>query len=321
VKPPAERFVLDDSLCVYGAKILLKHLKSLTAEINEVRARNEDIEYVHRARVASRRLRAALPLFQECFPAKKSKRWRKEIRKITRALGEARDTDVQLVRLREFYACLSEARHKTGIRRLILRLEQKRALLQEPVTGAAHRLEKSGVIEEMEKYFRPLGEQSKDPPQGSAALYQLSARSIQDRLGKFLAFDSITNQPEKIEELHQMRIAAKRLRYTMEVFAPLYNNRMKPHLSAVKEAQEILGEIHDCDVWAEALPRFIEEERQRTIEYLGSAKPMSRIIPGIQLLIEDRHKARWEQYQIFQEKWLAWKQEGLWDDLSRIAAA
>lgn len=321
MKPAAERFVFDDSLCAYGVKILLKHLKSLTAEINEVRARNEDIEYVHRARVASRRLRAALPLFQKCFPPKKSKRWLKEIRKVTRALGEARDTDVQLVRLREFHACLSEARHKAGIRRLILRLEQKRMLLQEPVTGAVRRLEKSGVIEEMGKHFLSFDRQGKDAPQGSAALYQLSTRSIQDRLDKFLAFDSITAQPEKIEELHQMRIAAKRLRYTIEVFAPLYNSRIKPHLNAVKEAQEILGEIHDCDVWAEALPRFIEEERRRTIDYWGSAKPMSRIIPGIQILNEDRHKARWEQYALFQEKWLAWKQEGLWSELSRITAA
>ena len=53
-------------------------------------------------RVASRRLRAALPLFRTCFPAKQYTRWMHEIAIITRALGEARDTDVQIAYLTRY---------------------------------------------------------------------------------------------------------------------------------------------------------------------------------------------------------------------------
>ncbi|MFQ6042085.1 MAG: CHAD domain-containing protein, partial [Candidatus Poribacteria bacterium] len=56
----------------------------------------DDIEYVHRMRVASRRLRSGFALFEECFPPKRLKRWRKQIRRVTRALGDARYTDVQI---------------------------------------------------------------------------------------------------------------------------------------------------------------------------------------------------------------------------------
>ena len=53
-------------------------------------------------RVASRRLRAALPLFSSCFPEKDFRHWMHEIKSVTRALGEARDTDVQIAFLKKY---------------------------------------------------------------------------------------------------------------------------------------------------------------------------------------------------------------------------
>jgi CHAD domain-containing protein len=76
-------------------------LEAFEKEIEGVRAA-EDIEYIHRMRVASRRLRAALPLFLSCLPQKQYARWMKEITGITRALGEARDADVQIAFLARF---------------------------------------------------------------------------------------------------------------------------------------------------------------------------------------------------------------------------
>src|SRR5512141_1839971 len=84
----------DEAFCVFGACVLEKHLQALSEEVEGVRAGMEDIEFVHRARVASRRLRATLPLFAGCLPRKKTKKWLSQIRAVTRALGAARDTDV-----------------------------------------------------------------------------------------------------------------------------------------------------------------------------------------------------------------------------------
>ena len=74
---------------------LVPLLDAFSQEIEGVKSR-QDIEYIHRMRVASRRLRAALPLFASCIPEKKYRSWMLEIQKITRALGDARDTDVQI---------------------------------------------------------------------------------------------------------------------------------------------------------------------------------------------------------------------------------
>ena len=81
--------------CIFGVQRLLPLLDAFSKEIDGVRTA-QDIEHIHRMRVASRRLRAALPLFASCFPEKKYLQWMEEIRKVARALGEARDTDVQI---------------------------------------------------------------------------------------------------------------------------------------------------------------------------------------------------------------------------------
>ncbi len=81
--------------CVFGIQRLLPLLEAFSKEIEGVK-NAQDIEHIHRMRVASRRLRAALPLFVSCMPEKKYHQWLLEIQKITQALGYARDTDVQI---------------------------------------------------------------------------------------------------------------------------------------------------------------------------------------------------------------------------------
>jgi CHAD domain-containing protein len=68
-----------------------------------------------------------------------------------------------------------------------------------------------------------------------------------------LSYEPILSCPDKVLELHEMRIAAKRLRYTMEIFAPIYADpasagAFDTALKAVKQLQEWLGQIHDADV-------------------------------------------------------------------------
>lgn len=112
-----------------------------------------------------------------------------------------------------------------------------------------------------------------------------------------------------------MRIAAKWLRYTLETFAPLYSNQLKPFILAARKTQDLLGEIHDSDVWAEFLPRFYEEERQRTIEYFGYERPFKRLIPGLLYFQQDRKRVRGELYQQFVEAWQQDQEKELWADL------
>ena len=84
-----------------------------------------DIEAVHRMRVATRRLRAALEVFEPCFARKRYRRALKEVKRLADALGERRDRDVAIAGLTEF-ASVSTAADRRGIEGLVatLRAEQ-----------------------------------------------------------------------------------------------------------------------------------------------------------------------------------------------------
>ncbi len=308
---------LDEATCIFGAGVLLKHLQSLSEEVKGVRSGEADIEFIHRARVASRRLRAALPLFQDCLPQKKSQEWLKRLKKVTRALGEARDTDVQLERLEAFAQAVTDKKEKPGINRLLLRWQQRRESLQEPVTTAMDRLIQQGTLEEMHDRLKPLAGRQDQVYLYTPTLYQHSFQAIHSRLEEFLSYQAVVDQPEKVDELHQMRIAAKWLRYTMETFSPLYMNELKPYIQTTKKVQDMLGEIHDCDVWLQTLPRFLDEERARTCSYFGNQRSFSRLVPGIQAFERDRQQARSDLFQKFQDEWQAWQGKAIWSELQQ----
>lgn len=308
---------LDEASCIYGAGVLLEHLNALEKEVQGVAAGEKDIEYIHRARVASRRLRAALPLFQTCLPQKKSKAWQRAIRDVTRALGQARDLDVQLARVDAFITGAEDAHLRPGMLRLRLRLNQQRMHAQTDVTQTMQAFITSQTSKAMQEHLGGLASRKDAVYLYTPTLYQHSFQAVRERLTSFLAYRAIVHQPEKVAELHEMRIAAKWLRYTIETFAPLYANQLKPSLKAVRAVQEQLGEIHDCDVWQAFLDDFLVTEKRRMQDYFGHARPYGRLAMGVRAFAQDLKRTREQTYQEFLEDWQGWETRGLWDDLIR----
>src|SRR5512136_1881336 len=115
---PVNATIPGTGLCWYGIQRLPGLLEAFTKEIAGVKEA-QDIEYIHRMRVASRRLRAALPLFSSCFPERQYAKWMQELTKITRALGDARDADVQIAFLQKTLKKMQkgQAREKNDIAR------------------------------------------------------------------------------------------------------------------------------------------------------------------------------------------------------------
>jgi CHAD domain-containing protein len=79
-----------------------------------------------------------------------------------------------------------------------------------------------------------------------------NARRIIDvRLTELTSFAAAARNPEAVRELHDMRIAAKRLRYILELTTPVFGAAARRGAKEAKLLQDLLGEIHDCD---EAVP-------------------------------------------------------------------
>lgn len=86
----------------------------------------EDIERVHDMRVATRRLRAALEVFEPCFPRKAHRRALREVKRLADGLGERRDRDVAIAALTAFNEQMRAPDH-AGVASLIARLRSEQA--------------------------------------------------------------------------------------------------------------------------------------------------------------------------------------------------
>ena len=73
-------------------------------------------------------------------------------------------------------------------------------------------------------------------------------RILQVRIDEVYSFDGLVADPANVTELHDMRIACKRLRYLLEIFGIAFDADLDPFLEEVKGLQDLLGDIHDCDV-------------------------------------------------------------------------
>ncbi|MCZ7395956.1 MAG: CHAD domain-containing protein [Candidatus Methanoperedens sp.] len=305
----------SNGYCFFGADALLSLLLSLSREIEGVREA-EDIEFIHRMRVASRRSRSCLPLFEECFPSGKYREWRKEIRNITRALREARDADVQIAFLKAYTEKLKEESLRPGAQRFLLRLRQRRERVQPRVIKALDRLLESGVVEDMEKSCRKMRKGRAEV--NSPETYQKALVHITSRLDEIFAHEASVYIPENIKEHHAMRIAVKRLRYTMEVFSPLYEGELENQLAVCKKLQDVLGDLHDCDVWIDYLPQFMEEERAYSLNYFGHDDSFGILASGLMHFQQHLRERRSAIYEEFVAYWKDIQEQNIWNDLKQF---
>lgn len=303
----------------FAAETMLEFLTDLVAEFDGVR-RAEDIECVHRMRVASRRVRTALTLFGDYFPTKRVVQWMEQIKGITKALGAARDTDVQLEVLQGLLAEAPEKRSLPGIKRVILRLEQRRKRLQVKLNTALDRLEERKTLPEMEGMLRQqLIHAQLQPVSGiPQQLYRRSQATLISQLEEMLGYELYIDKPERMLELHAMRIAAKHFRYSLQIYGPIYDGELKEFFTVVKKLQEILGEIHDCDVWALWLPVFVEEELKKVHEYYGHSRTFAPLRPGLTWLAADRLARRKKYHKELNIYWKELEQQQLWSKLLQV---
>ena len=322
--------------CVFGAGRLLPLIDILTTEIAGVREA-DDIEHVHRMRVASRRLRAALPLFAGCFPEKEYRLWLREIKKITRALGAARDTDVQIAFLKKYLKSQAgpiprEAPVKTGestshsrdrnpLGALLARLQKQRGIFQKQVIAVLDELEHSQVLLSLRAACAtpPPEPGKRRKRERYAGILPVAAGRIGRRLQAVHRYEPFVHNPDAVFEHHALRIAAKKLRYTLEAYAPLYRRNLARPIARIKRLQDLLGEIHDCDVWIEQMSLAIVRQRGRRHPDMGESGASVSAVAPFRRLLANREKRRAFLYRQFVRYWDALVRNGFWEDLPAAA--
>jgi inorganic triphosphatase YgiF len=250
------RVLAHDTVQVAARRIVARQLHRLRLHDPGTRL-GEDPEALHDMRVATRRLRAAVRLFAAGIPASVQTRMSQELRWLGELLGGVRDLDVQLAKLDAFstaapagfrpaLGCLHEyldnerTRHRAGMLlgldtaryfRLLIRLERfaysraprrpRDAAALEPVASAGRR-----AIKKAFRRLRKRGAQIQDMP--------------------------------RPEDLHVLRIRAKRLRYLLEFLQELTGKPGRRLVKHLTELQDLLGSYHDAVVGADFVRTYVE---------------------------------------------------------------
>ncbi len=117
----------------------------------------------------------------------------------------------------------------------------------------------------------------------AAPLAENAERIVDVRLAELEAFVPRVHDAREVDALHDMRIAAKRLRYVLEVTAePCFGPYARTAAKRVKELQDLLGEIHDCDVTVPRVLELIEELRGEAVaEVLDRAGDADDLDPAL----------------------------------------
>ena len=302
-----------------GARFLRRQAKQLAEQLGGV-CKADDSEFIHRARVASRRLRAALRMFRGCWRRKKMKRWVRQIRDIAQGLGSARDRDVEIEFLCGILSDMTDKACSPGIARLLVQVERQRESLQSGVFRAVDRLERSKTLERIQRSAKRV---LASAPSSETIDYDDSTRRqtkqfIVDHLAELRLEQDSLDDPQDSRRHHAMRIAAKRLRYTLEIARPVYAGQLDDAFEATRKLQSLLGDVHDCDVWLQHLDAFSREECGRIQACFGSTARCARLEPGINYLRQERTGRRRQVFRELVEYWHKLEQRGVWDRLVQV---
>jgi hypothetical protein len=150
-----------------------------------------------------------------------------------------------------------------------------------------------------------------------APLGDNAERIVAVRLDELCSFMPKAADPSEVVALHDMRIAAKRLRYILEVTGACFGAYTKTATKLTKELQDLLGEIHDCDVQLPEIAAFGERllaEDAAALHAEGETDPRqaphAREHAGVALLAAHLRARRLILFDQFLELWGTLERKG-----------
>lgn len=214
-----------------------------------------DTEFLHDYRISLRRVRSVLSLFKGVFAAEDTLRLKRAFSGLMAVTGRLRDLDVCLLERQRFYAQVPDTLHP-GLDSLFAVSEgerkQQHQRLALHLAGARYKWQIAALQAEFaEGAVLGAGAKAEQPALDFAkALIWKRYRKV-CRLAAAIAPETPDDQ------VHALRISCKKLRYLMELFAPLFDNaELKTVLKPLKKLQNTLGRFNDCSVQQTALLDF-----------------------------------------------------------------
>ena len=203
-------------------------------------------EEIHQLRVAARRLRVALRLFGRMLPSKDAARFKTDLRWFASSLGDVRDLDVYTASIKAYVQAFPPER-RGGISGYQMYLRRERAEARQRAAAAVASPRAAALLADLERFVAAEPSAGALRRWGSLTVRDAMRQSIRRSVNRVRRVGNALTARAKPAQLHELRIAAKRLRYELEFFADVYPP-LKQTAKECKALQELLG-IHQ-DVYA-----------------------------------------------------------------------
>jgi CHAD domain-containing protein len=325
-----------ESLHEYAVHAIRERLERTAGLIDAVRS-GDDPQTIKKMRVNSRRLRAALQVFEPGFPSKAFARFERDVKTVADALAEARDLDVIIDTVTKAAEPIPPD-ERGWIDSFLERQQHERSRLRDRVLKAVGLAEKRDLLGKFEElvFIQELKSDAADTSDGSDksdgtdqsdtwssadtsdSIAESFGPAITGRMAELLAFEPVIEDPAQVVELHKMRIAGKRLRYTLELYVAHTGDRLLTSIERMKTIQDYLGNIHDIDVLVPLLQAHL-------ISCLNATKGAGEIAgayitdfgaaEGMAKFCRIKRAEREQAYRDFLVEWRKMRMDGYFDSL------
>lgn len=300
--PLSKRFSIEDAMVHIFRPSLTQLLANRAAAVC-----GKDIEGVHQARVAIRRILSALIVFKDYLNGPQVDHMKTEVRWLIDTLGEARDLDVFID---EVLNVVSSDRPNDADINAVLKAATKAqnaayrkvrsALSSKRYTGAM--LDISAWIEQRSWRSHTSQKQLNAPIKG------ISGKLLSKRHNKVLKLgNNFAEMPA--EDRHCVRIALKKMRYASEFFASLYSaGRTKPYIASMRHLQTALGAANDVTTAETLSAALVRQVRRGTKESEAVSIGIGKILGWHTRAASEANKnvvALWNDFAKSQPFWLA----------------
>jgi len=218
-----------------------KRLKRLEADLRRVAHHQKNADPIHDLRVSIRRFTQELRVFKPWFGAGTVKKIRRPLRKLMEQCAAVRNCDVAMEVLRTA-GCEQPA--------LVAGLDQERRRTRHQLANRLEEWHKKDRVRKWRDRLRVGRAGSRESADAYAR--RLLPIAVEDlfRAGQIAALPGSGHQT-----MHRLRLKAKRVRYTAELFGKVYGSKTKSMMDSLKALQDKLGAINDCATTLEMIRR------------------------------------------------------------------
>lgn len=223
-------------VCEVASRVLDARLKAV-GHASRLAAENgdDDVEHVHRLRIAVRRAVAAVRVFSGLLDEAEVEALRERLQRMRVAADNARNWDV-------IHGRFSQADGYQITARIVDQVRAFRREAQGPIVAVCQEIIGDGYEEKVEQLVREV--ESHHHGEGRRRFGRHVHSNLNPVVKKF--FKAAESDLTTDESLHGLRVQAKKLRYTMEVVAAAFGSRFRTKLyPQLTRFQDLLGTVND----------------------------------------------------------------------------